>query len=455
MLTLLLVALEAASPDSGKELSATVVFARASPSVVLVKGATDAGEVLGSGVVVAKDRVVTNLHVVQGARGLTVTFQGVQRPATVLANSTPKRDLALLEVALPEGTRIASLRAAKELTVGEHVFSIGNPRGLEQTLAEGLISALRPEDKSQIIQTSAAISPGSSGGGLFDAGGRLVGITTSMAKDSQNLNFAHPTDWVRDLLGGKSEPLPTTVASPWSVSRRPEHVVCTLKDRSTWGLFSDGLEVLKTVALEDVLWISHLEQSSVEVNSSRGTRRELVLVDMSRTNQVALFIGEPESLAVFFEDDGALRATLASRESEKGVARLVTRTGDCRPVAATEAEVAVRDARASLSKAGNDDATPLDCDADPVKCFARGQQVEGGERYVLFKRACKAGHWEACTEALKLADSIGDGAAATQLKSWRKRATVGMASPSATADAGVTVTPASDTTPKVRKPLSH
>jgi hypothetical protein len=82
--------------------------------------------------------------------------------------------------------------------VGEKVFAIGNPRALEVTLSEGLISGLRGEwaDGSHVVQTTAPISPGSSGGGLFDAEGRLVGITTFQRRDSQNLNFALPSDWI-------------------------------------------------------------------------------------------------------------------------------------------------------------------------------------------------------------------------------------------------------------------
>jgi S1-C subfamily serine protease len=92
---------------------------------------------------------------------------------------------------------------SKQITVGQNVFAVGNPKGLELTMSAGLVSSLRRNTAGQLvlIQTSAAISGGSSGGGLFDAQGNLVGLTTlgSVTGDAQNLNFAIPAEWVRGL----------------------------------------------------------------------------------------------------------------------------------------------------------------------------------------------------------------------------------------------------------------
>jgi tetratricopeptide (TPR) repeat protein len=79
------------------------------------------------------------------------------------------------------------------------VYAIGAPEGLELTFSEGIISSLRDFDGSQYIQTSAAISQGSSGGGLFDTEGRLVGITAFFIAEGQNLNFALPAGWIAEL----------------------------------------------------------------------------------------------------------------------------------------------------------------------------------------------------------------------------------------------------------------
>ena len=74
--------------------------------------------------------------------------------------------------------------------MGEQVYTVGAPSGLERTLANGIISGLRSEGTHHYIQTTAPISPGSSGGGLFDENGNLIGITTLFIKESQALNFA-------------------------------------------------------------------------------------------------------------------------------------------------------------------------------------------------------------------------------------------------------------------------
>ena len=78
--------------------------------------------------------------------------------------------------------------------MGERVYTVGAPQGLELSLAEGIVSSKRTIDGGRFIQTSAPMSSGSSGGGLFDAYGHLVGITTSILKNSQNLNFAIPAE---------------------------------------------------------------------------------------------------------------------------------------------------------------------------------------------------------------------------------------------------------------------
>ena len=96
---------------------------------------------------------------------------------------------------------------SSELATGERVYAVGAPEGLELTFSEGVISALRDSEGARMIQTSAAISPGSSGGGLFDAAGNLVGITTFYLKEGQSLNFALPGEWVTKTL--KASTLPT------------------------------------------------------------------------------------------------------------------------------------------------------------------------------------------------------------------------------------------------------
>ncbi|MCL4819181.1 MAG: trypsin-like peptidase domain-containing protein [Vicinamibacteria bacterium] len=196
---------------------ASTVFATASPSVVVVLALDAAGTVTGqgSGVVVAPGLVVTNRHVVQGATSVRLQQAGRTRTAHVLEQHAT-HDLALLRAPLKAPP--ASIRASKELAVGERVFAIGAPQGLELSISDGLVAQLRPEAGSVRIQTTAAISPGSSGGGLFDERGALVGITSYSALRGQNLNFALPTEWFEPLLRSAQG----RAAVPTRVLMRPE-----------------------------------------------------------------------------------------------------------------------------------------------------------------------------------------------------------------------------------------
>ena len=175
------------------------IFKRDSPSVLIVKTLDVKGAViaLGSGVVIAPGRIITNRHVISDGVSFEMEQQGKTWSATVL-RVDPDHDLAELTAAGFNAPAVR-FRPSSTLSVGEKVYAIGAPEGLELTISEGLISGLRDIDQEHLIQTSAAISPGSSGGGLFDAEGRLVGITTFYLKEGQNLNFALPSEWATQL----------------------------------------------------------------------------------------------------------------------------------------------------------------------------------------------------------------------------------------------------------------
>jgi Flp pilus assembly protein TadD len=182
-----------------RELTAQEVFKRVSPSVFIVEALDSGGKVVafGSGVAAAADQIVTNHHVAE--KGFTVRVRRGQTkwPAKVTHDSAG-HDLSRLQV---EGLKATALQVRKSSTleVGERVYAIGAPEGLELTFSEGVISALRDFSDGRVIQTTAPISHGSSGGGLFDTQGRLVGITSAGIIEGQNLNFAVPGEWVLAL----------------------------------------------------------------------------------------------------------------------------------------------------------------------------------------------------------------------------------------------------------------
>jgi S1-C subfamily serine protease len=199
----------AAASSHSTSLSAEDLYAAASRSIVVigVVGTRDADEAFfgqGSGVVVKPGRVVTNCHVVESAQAAGVFYQGEYFGSVSIVDAHPARDLCLLDAGSLPAPPIR-LGTVSSLRIGQQVFAIGAPQGLDigldLTLSEGLVSALRRKEGETLplIQTSAPISQGSSGGALLASDGSLVGITTMVHKTGQNLNFAVPVDWIRDF----------------------------------------------------------------------------------------------------------------------------------------------------------------------------------------------------------------------------------------------------------------
>jgi Flp pilus assembly protein TadD len=195
---LLVLALAALLSQVALALTGSQVYERVKDSVVVVKAYDRAGKAvgLGSGVVLPSGDIVTNYHVVKAGVRYTVGQKGKAVPA-FLQGSDPDKDLALLLAPGLTATP-ARLGQASRLKVGEPVYAVGAPQGLELSLSEGIVSQLRGGPPA-IIQTTAAISPGSSGGGLFNAQGELVGIVTFYLKEGQSLNFALPVEWVKEV----------------------------------------------------------------------------------------------------------------------------------------------------------------------------------------------------------------------------------------------------------------
>lgn len=206
-------------PVSAWGASAKEVFTKVAPSVVVVLALDEQGRTTGqgSGVVVGDYEVVTNCHVLGEAANVAVrqaadwSGRETYRMAASLLARNDERDLCLLFVdQLPEppAARAVRLGAAKVLSVGEEVYAVGAPAGLELSLSRGVVSQLRGafgKRSAPLVQTDAALSPGSSGGGLFNQSGELVGITTFKWR-GESLNFALPAEWIEELRGqGRSQ----------------------------------------------------------------------------------------------------------------------------------------------------------------------------------------------------------------------------------------------------------
>jgi Trypsin-like peptidase domain/PEGA domain len=204
------------------QISASDIYRHAHSSVVvvIVDDANSKPIGQGSGFIVAKNRIVTNHHVVEGARGALVVFaDGTSEQVAGVAADSPARDLAILVV--KTGARLP-LKLGDELSVrqGDSVYALGAPRGLESTFTNGMVSGFRNVDDQFVLQTTAPIAPGSSGGPLFDSSGRVIGVTTAFLGDSPGIYFSIGARDVKRLL--RTPKLVSMPFSVWSQNDRAE-----------------------------------------------------------------------------------------------------------------------------------------------------------------------------------------------------------------------------------------
>jgi len=210
--------------DLGADEQATIaVYKRCAPSVVHITSlAQKAGSIrlnvqqvprgTGSGFIWdSAGRVVTNYHVVEPGNAWEVTLNDHSTWKARLVGAYPDKDLAVLQIDAPEGKlKPIDVGTSDDLQVGQTVFAIGNPFGLDQSLTKGIISALNREIESVterpirgVIQTDAAINPGNSGGPLLDTYGRLIGVNTAIASPTgayAGIGFAIPVDEVNRIV---------------------------------------------------------------------------------------------------------------------------------------------------------------------------------------------------------------------------------------------------------------
>jgi S1-C subfamily serine protease len=181
----------------GTGLDGRELFKKLSVSVFQLEASRNDGTAQGSAVAVSDRELLTNCHVVQGALKLTLKQGKQQWPASLL-RADPKTDRCTVTAQGAKLQPVAGVRSHDSLEVGEPAYTLGSPVGLELTLSSGIVSGRREEGGQRYVQTTAPISPGSSGGGLFDARGNLIGITTLVlvGKEhlNQSLNFAIPAD---------------------------------------------------------------------------------------------------------------------------------------------------------------------------------------------------------------------------------------------------------------------
>lgn len=224
------VALSVSAEPSGDNTQR--MFANVSASVVTIKAVDEEGadDGQGSGVVISKGLVVTNCHVVREAVRLRVIAVAREYPGKWIRED-PQRDICLLAVDGLSAPAVAT-RDSKSLVVGESVFAVGNPLGFGLAVSQGLVTAFDTTGAQARVVATAAVSPGSSGGGLFDREGRLVGITTAVLGTGQNLSLVLSADGLKQLATHGSVPKP--IATPPTAERKWEDEAVTLQRFGDW-----------------------------------------------------------------------------------------------------------------------------------------------------------------------------------------------------------------------------
>jgi S1-C subfamily serine protease len=182
---------------------ARVIARKAFPSVVLLAFDDANGQplTLGSGFFVRRDIIVTNMHVVEGASSGFAKVVGKEAKHKIvgIAGRDENSDLVLLKVNSSLAPPLA-LGSSDNVEVGEEVYVVGNPVGLEGTFSQGIISGIRRLGDDSLLQITAPISPGSSGGPVLNSQGQVIGVAVASFRSGQNLNFAIPASYLSRLL---------------------------------------------------------------------------------------------------------------------------------------------------------------------------------------------------------------------------------------------------------------
>lgn len=218
-------------------------------SVVLLEMNDSDGQPLslGSGFFVSDGLIATNAHVIESAGSGTAKLVGDAHKMRILGTVAVDRraDIALLKVVA--NAPLLKLGPEKSPVVGDKVYVVGNPLGLEGTFSEGIVSGLRRIGDDSIIQMTAPISPGSSGGPVMDEKGSVIGVAVATFKDGQNLNLAVPVAYVSKLLASLSaEPAVDPLGRNAKESLSTLSIVDGIGKRSEAGVIASNFTYYKT-----------------------------------------------------------------------------------------------------------------------------------------------------------------------------------------------------------------
>lgn len=237
---------------------------------------------LGSGFFVKKGEIATNLHVVKGATGgyAKLIDEKTKYEIEGITAVDPKRDLVILKIANIRSP-VLSLGNSDAVQIGEPIFVVGNPKGLEGTFSQGIISGIRKIGADKILQITAPISPGSSGGPVLNQAGKVIGISVATFKGGQNLNFAIPSSYLKNLLAKIG------TVNPLTKSKQGESQRSILSDIG--GNSTEG------VTVENFIWDNDYDNSYVRIQGFTFSIR----------NHLRSAISNIFALIIFYDRNGS------------------------------------------------------------------------------------------------------------------------------------------------------
>ena len=227
--------------------SATEIAKKAIQSTVSIIALDNTAQPLGfgSGFIIGTDLVATNVHVVEGCSSAYAMVNGQQKKFKVegYLSIDKGNDLVILKVSgLDQSEMILSSGELPE--IGEKIYAIGNPKGFNGTFSEGIVSGIRNFDKNQVLQITAPISPGSSGGPVLKTNGEVVGIAFATFSEGQNINFAIPVKYLSVLKNNLGTLTPISTIKKAVNTTKANTLKPNIKEgvtirNLTWGCFFD------------------------------------------------------------------------------------------------------------------------------------------------------------------------------------------------------------------------
>lgn len=185
----------------------------------------------GSGFIIDDELIATNVHVIEGSASAYILLNGEGKKYSVSGYVSIDRtnDLVILKVSGLHGSKLL-LDSDTPPEIGERIFAVGNPKGLNGTFSEGIVSGFRKFQTNQVLQITAPISPGSSGGPVLNSSGKVVGIAFASYSSGQNLNFAIPVKYLLLLKSSIGAITPISKVKPQSKSSPTTNITPNIKE---------------------------------------------------------------------------------------------------------------------------------------------------------------------------------------------------------------------------------